>query len=617
MPTIGVKRDILFQKLGRTYTDEEFDVLCFEYGIELDDVTTEKEILKKESGGQKPTDEASEEWIYKIDIPANRYDMLCVEGIARALNIFRGTIPSPQYKLADMTGKAPLQMIVKAETSLIRPFVVCAVLRGVKLNAASYNSFIDLQDKLHQNLCRQRTLVAIGTHDLSTIQGPFTYEALPPDEIKFIPLKQTKEFKANDLMQHYLDHDLKLRKFVPILKDSLVYPVIYDANRTVLSLPPIINGAHSAISLNTRDIFIECTATDLTKAKVVLNTVVTMFSEYCERPFEVEPVQVIDAFGESCLYPDVSCKSMDVSLDYINRCLGLDLSSSSVESLLKKMQIEALPPPSTTASGQLTLSIPPTRSDVLHACDVMEDVAIAYGYNNLTKHIPATVTQGKELPMNQLTEMLRQECAMAGYTEVLTWALCSKAENFDFMRRVDDGKTAVEIGNPATIEFEVVRSSLLPSALKTLGANKDAPLPVKLFEVSDVVHISSSHDVGARNDRHLVAVVSNREAAFEVIHGMLNRVMEALGVPLDPKLGGEEGGAASSRCGGTYEWEPSNDPAFFPGRQAKVMALGREVGFFGVVHPEVLEKFEIPYPVSALEISLEPFCFDQFGKPLN
>lgn len=67
-------------------------------------------------------------------------------------------------------GKTPLQMIVKPETSLVRPFVVCAVLRGVKLDAASYNSFIDLQDKLHQNLCRHRTLVAIGTHDLSTLQ---------------------------------------------------------------------------------------------------------------------------------------------------------------------------------------------------------------------------------------------------------------------------------------------------------------------------------------------------------------------------------------------------------------------------------------------------------------
>lgn len=55
---------------------------------------------------------------------------------------------------------------------------------------------------------------------------------------------------------------------MPLIKGSLVYPAIYDANRTLLSLPPIINGAASAISLDTRDVLIECTATDLTKAKV-------------------------------------------------------------------------------------------------------------------------------------------------------------------------------------------------------------------------------------------------------------------------------------------------------------------------------------------------------------
>lgn len=109
---------------------------------------------------------------------------------------------------------------------------------------------------------------------------------------RFVPLKQTREFKANELMDHYLEHDQKLRKFVPIIKDSIVYPVIYDANRTVLSLPPIINGSHSAITLDTRDVFIECTATDLTKAQIVLNTVCCMFAEYCEVPFEVEPVEV-------------------------------------------------------------------------------------------------------------------------------------------------------------------------------------------------------------------------------------------------------------------------------------------------------------------------------------
>lgn len=62
------------------------------------------------------------------------------------------------------------QMIVRPETTLVRPFVVCAILRGVHFDPERFNSFMDLQDKLHQNLCRQRTLVAIGTHDMSTIQ---------------------------------------------------------------------------------------------------------------------------------------------------------------------------------------------------------------------------------------------------------------------------------------------------------------------------------------------------------------------------------------------------------------------------------------------------------------
>ena len=71
--------------------------------------------------------------------------------------------------------------VVRPETLLVRPFVVCAVLRGVTFDAARYNSFIDLQDKLHQNICRKRSLVAIGTHDLDLLQGPFSYEALPPE----------------------------------------------------------------------------------------------------------------------------------------------------------------------------------------------------------------------------------------------------------------------------------------------------------------------------------------------------------------------------------------------------------------------------------------------------
>uniref|UniRef100_A0A061S4X6 phenylalanine--tRNA ligase n=1 Tax=Tetraselmis sp. GSL018 TaxID=582737 RepID=A0A061S4X6_9CHLO len=601
MPVVGVNRDCLFQKLGREYSEEEFDELCFEYGIELDDVTSEKEMVRKElaSSGQDVDADLSEDVIYKIDIPANRYDMLCVEGIARALNIFRGVQEVPNFTLTDVPASKMHRMVVRPETSLIRPFVVCAVLRGVSFDKERYSSFIDLQDKLHQNLCRQRSLVAIGTHDLSTLKGPFTYEALSPEEIRFVPLKQTQEFSAAELMEFY-QSDQKLKKFLPIIKDSIVYPVIYDANRTVLSLPPIINGAHSAITLETRDVFIECTATDLTKAKTVLNTVCAMFSEYCERPFEIEPVEVVDAFGKATVYPNMASREMEVSVDYITRRIGVELDANAVARLLGKMQLGASVLPGGKA---VAVKVPPTRSDVLHACDVMEDVAIAYGFNNIGKRVPPTVTEGRELPLNQLSDLLRLDVAAAGFTEV---------ENFDHMRKADDGGEAVCIGNPATAEFEVCRTSLLPGILKTLAANKDAPLPIKLFELSDAIVLTDALDVGAQNVRRLCAAYCGKDSGFEVIHGLLNRVMEVLGIGLKG-----ENEKSEAKYGLSYEWKSSDTPTFFPGRQAKIFVGDIEVGVFGIVHPEVLSAYELGYPVSALELDIEPFCFDQFYKKFD
>jgi phenylalanyl-tRNA synthetase beta chain len=93
------------------------------------------------------------------------------------------------------------------------------------------------------------------------------------------------------------------------------------------------------------------------------------------------------------------------------------------------------------------------------------------------------------------------------------------------------GAGAVAVGNPQTAEFEVCRTTLLPSALKTISANKHEPLPIRLFEISDVVLPDASKDVGARNERRLVAVHCAKASEFEVIHGLLNRVMQVLDVP--------------------------------------------------------------------------------------
>lgn len=592
MPTVSVGRDRLFDALGQTYEDKEFEDLCFKFGIELDDITTEKAIIRKEKHLKEEESTEDEEVIYKIEVPANRYDLLCLEGLAQALHIFEERQDIPTYTVADISHESMLKMHVKPETSLIRPYIVCAVLRGVTFDEARYNSFIDLQDRLHQNICRRRTLVAIGTHDLDTIQGPFTYEALPPQEINFVPLKQEQSFRADKLMEFYKS-DLKLKKYLHIIESSPVFPIIYDRNRTVLSLPPIINGKHSAITLKTKNVFIECTATDLTKAKIVLNTMVAMFSGYCEKKFEVEPVEVIYSDGKSYVCPDLSLYDMKVPLSYINDTIGICLEANEVTRLLKKMQLHAKLSDSADNQCNINVSVPPTRSDVLHPCDVVEDVAIAFGYNEIPKRKPASI---KPLALNELSDLIRLEIAMNGFTEVLTWILCSHKENFDMLNRKDDKSAAVIIGNPRSSDFEMVRTSLMPGILKTVGHNKDHPKPIKIFEVGDIAILDDSKDVGARNCRQLAALYCGPNSGFEIIHSLVDRIMEVVGTPFVP-VGDNLG----------YYIKRSDSPEFLPGRQADIIYKGKHVGTFGIVHPEVLENFDITFPCSYVELNMESF----------
>ncbi|KAF4104415.1 phenylalanine--tRNA ligase beta subunit [Onychostoma macrolepis] len=589
MPTVSVKRDLLFEALGQKYTDEEFDELCFEFGLELDEITSEKEILSREQGDEK-AEGASDVVLYKIDVPANRYDLLCLEGLVRGLQVFKEKLEAPRYKrVSPADGGEPQRLVITEETASVRPHAVAAVLRNITFTQERYESFIELQEKLHQNVCRKRTLVAIGTHDLDTISGPFTYTAKAPGDIRFKPLNQSKEYTATELMSLYKT-DSHLRHYLHIIENEPLYPIIYDSNGIVLSMPPIINGDHSKISLNTKNVFIECTATDLTKAKVTLDMVVTMFSEYCDEPFTVEEAEVVYPDGRLCVYPELAYRTETLSGDFINKRVGINESVESIAQLLTRMYLRS----EVSGEGDLIqVEIPPTRSDVIHACDIMEDAAIAYGFNNIVRSTPRTYTVANQLPLNKLTELLRQDLAAAGFTEALTFALCSQEDIADKLRKNITETRAVHISNPKTAEFQVARTSLLPGLLKTLAANRKMPLPLKLFEISDVVLKDETKDVGARNNRRLCAVYYNKSPGFEVIHGLLDRVMQLL----DVKPGRNQG----------YNIQAAEDSTFFPGRCAEIFSCGKSIGHLGVLHPDVISRFELTMPCSAIDIDIEPF----------
>jgi len=574
MPTIGVNRDELMAGLGQQLSEQEFDELCFEFGLELDEVVTEDD--------GKVT--------YKIEVGANRYDLLCLEGLVRNLLIFQGKMKVPSYK--SVKPKTPQKLTIDKSTESIRPHCLLAVLRNVSFDQARYDSFIDLQDKLHQNIARKRTLVAIGTHDLDKIKGPFRYEAKPPKDIKFKPLNQDKEFTAEELMELYAS-DSHLKQYLGIIRDSPVYPVIYDANDVVLSMPPIINGEHSKITLDTRNVLVEMTATDLTKAKVVMDTLVTMFGQYCQpQPFVVEAGEVVTPDGQVHHYPTLTYRKESVEKDKVNKLVGVDLSADKIAALLSKMSL----PSKALDSQRIEVEVGPTRHDILHPCDVIEDVAIAYGYNNIEKTLPKSVTIASQQPINKLTDLLRQSVAQSGFTEALAFSLCSRDDISTRLRKPETGPETVHIANPKTQEFQVARTTLLPGILKTVQANRKMPLPLRLFEISDVVLRDPNTDVGAKNQRHLCAVNYDKSPKFEVIHGLLDRVMQQLEIPSVP-VGDVTG----------YYLQGCDDVTFFPGRCAEIIACGQSVGKLGVLHPETVTKFELTLPCAAIEINLEPF----------
>ncbi|KAM0408013.1 hypothetical protein ACHAPZ_001494 [Fusarium culmorum] len=614
MPTISVDKYKLYEALGQKcermpllanphhqvsdfatkFTTEEFEDLCFEFGIELDE-DTENDERPIVNGEQEPPQ-------LKIEIPANRYDMLCFEGIVSNLNVFRGKTDPPKYRLVEPSSGKLESITVKPEAEQVRPYVSGAILRNIKFDKSRYESFIALQDKLHQNLARNRTLVSIGTHDYDTIKGPFTYEALPPKDIKFTPLNQTKEMDSAELMSFY-ENDKHLGRFLHIIRDSPVYPAIYDSNRVVCSLPPIINGDHSKITLDTTNVFIEITATDLTKLDIVTDIMVTMFSMYCSEPFTVEPVQInSDHNNQTRVTPNLKPRVAEVEIDYLNSCTGLNESPESLCKLLSKMSYTSAP--SSKDANILEVAIPPTRADVLHQCDVMEDLAVCYGYNNLPRTAPSrSATVGAPLPVNKLSDIIRIETAVAGWSEVMPLILCSHDENFAWLNRKDDGNTVVRLANPKTAEYQVVRSSLLPGLLKTIRENKGHSVPMKIFEVSDVVFKDETQERKARNERHFAAAWYGRTSGFEVVHGLLDRILLMLRTSF---LTHEEGLSGKSIDFEVKEnpskpdgyWiEELDDATFFAGHAASVyLRLGgkeRRVGEFGILHPSVLEKFDL------------------------
>ena len=185
-----------------------------------------------------------------IEFFPNRPDMYSAEGIARGLKAFLGFEPGlKKYEL----GKSDVKAIVTDEIKKIRPYFMGCVVKGVTIDDQALRSIMELQEKLHTTVGRKRTKLAIGVHDLDKVRPPFTFKAVDPDSMSFVPLAKAEAMTPREVLSK---HE-KGKAFAHLMDGFDKFPIIFDADGNVLSFPPIINGALTTVTENTRNIFID------------------------------------------------------------------------------------------------------------------------------------------------------------------------------------------------------------------------------------------------------------------------------------------------------------------------------------------------------------------------
>ncbi|MFW9846015.1 MAG: phenylalanine--tRNA ligase subunit beta [Candidatus Thorarchaeota archaeon] len=508
--------------------------------------------------------------IIEIEVNPDRQDMLSTEGIARAVRAFLGLeLGLKKYSVK----KSGLQAVVKPGLSKIRPYLSCSIALGVKTDDELIKEYMHLQEALTATHGRNRKKASIGLYVFDDIEFPLIYGPRRPEDIKFIPLGHETEMDGPTILSH---HEKGI-EFGPIISRYKKWPLLYDAKDQVLSLPPVINSNDlGRITTDTHNIFVEVTGTHLPTVNQALDIMTTSLAE---RGGKIESTTVLYPDGTTEETPDFSPELMNVSIDEINQLTGLELGRHEILEALARTGYGA----KVRKGGQFEVQIPSYRVDVLHPVDIIEDIAIGYGFDRIEPAMPQTMTTGKTRPATGVKNKLRDLMVGVGYQEVMSYIMTSP----DLLNeKVLRNKPIVVTANPKSRDYSVLRNSLFPLLLSFASQNQHAEYPQKVFEVGDVAIPDEMMETRILQIPAVSGLVTDTTVNITDLATEIAFLLRNLGLD------------------GRFTYKKSEDPTFISGRTADILVEGNPVGWFGEVSPEVLSNFELGTPVVAFEIFL-------------
>ncbi|MGM0468636.1 MAG: phenylalanine--tRNA ligase subunit beta [Promethearchaeati archaeon] len=557
MPTLELKIERLEKLVGKELNikDLEYDLQWI--SLDLEDVNEEEQTIK-------------------VEYNPNRPDFASPEGIARALKgYYELETGVPEYTM----NPSGITLNVSSEVKKVRPYIVAGVVREVFLDEDEVATLMNIQEHLHWAVGRDRKKVAIGVHDFDKIKPPFLYTAVKPDSVSFIPLHG--DGYPMNLEEILLLHDKGI-EYAHILEGKEVYPIIFDKNDQVLSFPPIINGVITTVTEKTENLFLDLTGTDFDAINLALNILSTTLADMGAK---IETVNVNYEERDDIITPNLEPKKWELSIDYVNDYIGLNLTPDEMIKCFEKVRMNAK---KSKKKGMLDIWVPAFRGDIMHPVDFTEECAIGYNYLNL----PKTIREGgigEYHPIQEFSNKIRKIMIGAGYLEVLNFILTNRTRHYDFMNQEKDESDLVQIKNPVSKEYNTTRTTILHKLMETIAYNRSEEKPIRIFEVGDIIQLNASEETGAKRKIHLAAATYHENADFTEIRSTIDFIMTALGYKKD------------------FEIVPNENPTYLNGRYGDIMINGTKIGEIGEIHPEILNRFKLEFPVSALEINLEIF----------
>ncbi|MHA1267023.1 MAG: phenylalanine--tRNA ligase subunit beta [Candidatus Helarchaeota archaeon] len=511
----------------------------------------------------------------EFEITPDRVDLLSVMNLVKLVQQYYGwDRPEVDYTVYD----SDYAINVLPSVTPIRPFIGGAVIKGLIITEDDLIEMINLQEALHASLARNRTKASIGLYVYELLRFPLVYEAKPPEEIAFEPLSIGEQTFPVMSGRGILERHPTGIKYAHILEGLDKYPIFHDSAENVLSMPPIINsndlGAVIPDPKRPQNLFIEVTGT---KKDIMLKTLKQIVLDAVERGGKAYQVQI--NYPEGAEKPlDLSPQPKTMSVKSLHRLLGEPLKNNEIRDYLTRMGYSEI----SIKGDKISLMAPANRLDLLHEVDIIEDVIICYGYNNIRPELPEMLTKSSTLPYRYLIDKIREFFVGLQYVEVMNYLLTDSAILSTLMNK--EALPHYRLLNSKLAHFSDLRPELLPQLIQYLSKNLKNPYPQKIFELGEVIIPDKKAYNRNKQQLNLAAVTIGENVNINKIKSELDIFFQLL--KKEPK------------------YHAITHPSFLEGRVFSIKIDGKKIGILGEIHPQVIINFNLKHPIIAFELEI-------------